>query len=314
MSAETPSLPQPLRRGKCPHWRDDETLAAVMSVVKLPDAAINGARQKKTIWHEQLKSEFDRLFTELRRDHAELCERLVKKVWRSRTGRSVADQASKALKLCRKLHSVVRVVERKKITGSPSEEDKMRCAVGLFNDVIKVSNCYDVICNKAYVIGKEFPYPITYKWLCEKTSELDPVPDDVVHEESPVFAVASVTDEEGNQERVGEKRPIGQKAAKAAKLRKKVDFEEDNVITTALSALSDKLGEVSSATMAAANVRFDREKVDNDREFELKKEADELEAARVLFNDDSEESRRYRQVLKRKRLRKLLQEEEIHKN
>lgn len=46
-----------------------------------------------------------------------------------------------------------------------------------------------------------------------------------------------------------------------------------------------------------------------ERDFELQKAADELEAAKYLFNDDDDERHLYKRKLEKKRLRKLLNEE-----
>lgn len=59
--------------------------------------------------------------------------------------------------------------------------------------------------------------------------------------------------------------------------------------------------------MAAANARSGQDKRKENRRFQLKKEADTLDAASVFFNDDNDENRLYRTALKQKRLRKLLQ-------
>lgn len=59
--------------------------------------------------------------------------------------------------------------------------------------------------------------------------------------------------------------------AKDARVRRKVDREEDNIMAAAMSALSDKLGEECSSTMAASNARFSQEQIDNDCKFQLKR-------------------------------------------
>lgn len=45
-------------------------------------------------------------------------------------------------------------------------------------------------------------------------------------------------------------------------------------------------------------------------DYEIKKEAAEIEALKHLFNDNDVDRRKYRETLKRKRLRKLLVEEQ----
>lgn len=103
------------------------------------------------------------------------------------------------------------------------------------------------------------------------------------------------------EERVGKTRTIGTKAAKDAKVRRKLGHEEENVIKKAFNALSKMPKEDSSANMAAAKARIGQEKIDNDREFQLEHKADQLEATKVLFDDDSEESRSCRLSLKKTR-------------
>lgn len=327
-------------KGKFPRWKDADTLGSVMATVNLPDAEINGSKQRKSVWHEQLRAEFTRLLPFLTAKHTELEDRQLIDLWNSRSGRSIAEQAQKGIALCRKLKGHLRVVEKHRITGNPSDADRMRCAVGLFNGVIKVSHLYDVIRNDKYVVGKPFPYPATFEWLNQSTNELDPVEmdsnltiegtaendcdgiDSNTKVEGPVQSGAQVVadldsqvareeeDETRNRRMVSYKRAKGVKAAKAEK-RVKVerDVEEDG-FKDAIYSLSDKFGEVSSATIAAANARHEESRAHAERDYQLKKDADELEAVRVLFNDDDDDSKMYRNALKRKRLRKLLEEEE----
>lgn len=68
----------------------------------------------------------------------------------------------------------MRILEESNHTGHPTAEQKMRCATGLRNDVIKPSRFYDVIRDPNYIVGKPFQFPITFSWLDEKANELDP--------------------------------------------------------------------------------------------------------------------------------------------
>lgn len=96
--------------------------------------------------------------------------------------------------------------------------------------------------------------------------------------------------------------------AKKMKIREKSKTAEDAITTTASRSLSDKI--VSLATTASSITRFGQDRDKKDFEFESKEEADELEAARFLFNDDDEESRLYRTALKQKQSRKPFQKQE----
>lgn len=84
---------------------------------------------------------------------------------------------------------------------------------------------------------------------------------------------------------------------------------EGDAFKDASYSLSDKFGVVSSATIAAANVLHEQSRNHGEREYQLRKDANELEAVCVLFNEDDDDSKMYRNELKRKRLRKLLEEE-----
>ncbi|KAI0558790.1 hypothetical protein FGB62_187g11 [Gracilaria domingensis] len=145
-----------------------------MAIVNLPDASINGSKQKKADWHAQLKKEFDRLLPVLVKKNPELNNRQKIDVWRARLGRSVADQGQKGIALSRKLKGYLRIVEAQRVTGNPTDYDNMRCATGLLNNIIKTSHLYDVIRNLNYVIGKPFPFAKIFHWLNSDTSELDP--------------------------------------------------------------------------------------------------------------------------------------------
>lgn len=66
---------------------------------------------------------------------------------------------------------------------------------------------------------------------------------------------------------------------------------------------------MSTATIEAVNARYEKDKKQVDCEFQFKKGAEELKAVRVLFNEDSEDRKMYRNALKRERLCKLLEED-----
>lgn len=63
---------------KYPKWQDIETLGCVMSMVKLPDANINGSKQYRNDWHAQLKLKYDKHFLVLANDHISLKDKNAK--------------------------------------------------------------------------------------------------------------------------------------------------------------------------------------------------------------------------------------------
>lgn len=148
---------------------------------------------------------------------------------------SVMDQASKAMKLCRKLRSSIRIVKRRNITGNLSDADELRNTVGLFNEVIESSHCYDVLCNKNYVFDKDFPYHFAYKWLYEKTTKPDPVEcENKVKDNfgTAAHAVISLEEVVCVKQRIGEKHVLRQNTAREAKVRQRVENRGDDVIAT----------------------------------------------------------------------------------
>lgn len=104
-------------KGKQVAWSDLEYLGATMATVNLPDACINGSKQKKTFWHGQLKKEFDNLYISMKRKYVELNDITLQRQWLSRPGRIIAYQGAKALKTCRKLFSYLQIVENANLIG-----------------------------------------------------------------------------------------------------------------------------------------------------------------------------------------------------
>lgn len=100
-----------------------------------------------------------------------------------RPGRATAEQGKKGLSLCRKLNSFMRIVHGTQLTDNPSTGVRMKCAVGMMNDLLKPSHFYDIMCNLKYTMREQFICPETYRWLDENTSELgllsDAVPVDM---------------------------------------------------------------------------------------------------------------------------------------
>lgn len=60
------------KRGKQPKWEDLQVLGAVNAIINLPDASINGERQKREDWHTQLKCEYDRIGARMSNCHQSL--------------------------------------------------------------------------------------------------------------------------------------------------------------------------------------------------------------------------------------------------
>lgn len=270
-----------------------------MANVNLPDAGINGSKQRRSIWYGHLKLEFTRLRIVLEKDNTDLNDEKTVELWNSRPGRNIAEQAQKGLAACTKLKAILRIIEHHRLTGNPSGSQKMRCTVGMFNGLIKASHFYDVMRSDNYPIARLFPYPATFHWLNTSTTELDPadmeknttdkknvVPENVGNQSSST-AVKSVEKAEHadniktevlvceeDKEDVRKdtkvascKRPMDLKASKAAKRAKLDNFDEKDEFKNAIYSPSNKFGEVSSATIAAANARHEDFRAQADREY-----------------------------------------------
>ena len=61
-----------VRKDKRPKCQDLDTLEAVKAIVGLPEAEINGARQKRNDWHNQMKEAIDNNIKSRTRQHDEL--------------------------------------------------------------------------------------------------------------------------------------------------------------------------------------------------------------------------------------------------
>lgn len=254
-------------------------------------------------------------------------------VWTQRPGRSIAEQGQKGIAACRKLKGYCRVVDRSNLSGNPSAEVRMKCAIGLLNDTIKSSHFYDVMRNPNYIVGKQFPFPETFRWLDKDTNELDPVEveggareatEDIVQCQSnnpieslggvggPISSVlcpvpSSVPSSEASAPNsTKQQRPKGTKAAKAAKKRKVDDDIESAQIKEALENWTSGFAAANQASLEVMKEQAKNEERYRIREVELKEEASELEALKLLFSGSDDESVSYRAALRRKRLNKLL--------
>lgn len=245
-------------------WRDLDTFGAVISVVRLPGASINRSQQKKPDCNHQLKETIQSILPFLQRRHIELQDMTKQGIWQLRPGRSIAEQVKRGIAAFRKLKSFVRVVGSAKLTGNPPEKVIMRCAVGMYNHLKRPSHFYDVMRKPSYNVGKQFPYPITFKWLDKERSELAPHPlqekvlpdnkpanctgtlesadDPTVNNSGPPSSVyipsphpSSFSSIVSNPSKLGSKRQIRKRAGKAANKMKYEMEAEKNAITEALS-------------------------------------------------------------------------------
>lgn len=359
-------------RGKQPKWTDLHVLGAVQSIVRLPQASINGAKQKRAEWHSQLKAEFDVCGTRLRREHPTLDDTREVETWKARSGRTVAQNGQAGISACRKYHSHMEVVRAMKMTGNPTEDYFARCATGLYNGAIERSHCYDVTRNPGYRIGPEFPYSKTYRWLCDEApNELNPLtgnsPDvdgdadvdaEAAHNETqqltpllshtsgplsaPLSAPQSAPHSVSHSAPPSDSSPASSvrehiltfdrhrrpKGVKAAKQERMADMEQkvkERDISAALSVFGSKMGSVGEAMVKSLHDRERREAGRAERElehskrelelkekeFRLRRDKEEIESIKMLFNDSSAESVQYRNALRRRRLRELLEEERI---
>lgn len=153
------------RKRKFPHWKDTDKMACVWSDFNLPDAEANGQKQRKAVWYGQLMAELNRLYTELVKEHPSINNKHVMDNCRSCSGRSIAEQGAKCLAMWWRLKGCLRIVERRKTTDNVYECDLMSWATGLYDEVITVFHCYDVVRNPNYVTGMDFPYPKFFYWL-----------------------------------------------------------------------------------------------------------------------------------------------------
>lgn len=110
----------------------------------------------------------------------------------------------------------------------------------------------------------------------------------------------------GIEKDIDRKRPVGQKAAKAAKKRKPEDSMVENPINEALNNwTTTSFGANNTSLKAAREDAIEKAKIAQ-KDFELKEEASEVEALKLLFTRSEEDSVSYRKALKKKRLQKLL--------
>ncbi|KAI0566332.1 hypothetical protein FGB62_9g15 [Gracilaria domingensis] len=217
-------------------------------------------------------------------------------VWRKRSGRSVAQQGPKELAVCRKLQGCLRVVEAHKFTGNPSDAEKMRYTISIAQAIRMVTH------------GDPVPAPVTcvQPEQPEQEMSVDEVMigfnnEDCIQDKGR--NVDGGTRQEANMSQ-GRKRLIGAKAAKSARKAKSEGQKEETGLQSAIESWTRGFADASSSSLEAAYSRAVINREQTNRDYELRKEADELQAVRVLFNDGDEDSKKYRSALKRKRLRK----------
>lgn len=148
--------------GKEPKWTNIPVLGTVQTIVNLPQASISGAKQRRLKWHNQLKAQFDVCRSRVRRDYPIWSESSKLKIWKERSGRSVAVTGQAGISACYELHSHMDILVSLYLTGIPSENYLMRCPTGTYNRTISRSCCHDVTRNPNYPIGPDFPYRHTY--------------------------------------------------------------------------------------------------------------------------------------------------------
>lgn len=193
------------RAGKGLGWCSEELLALAKGVYIASTCPVKGSGMKSIVFATEIRKRF--LEDTSRPEDACTAGRsggpLDQRRWDGRSSDSCLKQWSKMKKECSAFHAAVKRVEALDLTGSPSENDLYRCAVGLYNLGGKVmSHLYDIIRNPDYVIGKAFPFPDVYRFLDSRTTML----------------VACGVDEAPVQDD-GDKggRPMGRKAAKKKK-------------------------------------------------------------------------------------------------
>lgn len=221
--------------------------------------------------------------------------------------------SEKALAAYRKLKSAVNLVERHKMTENSTENDILHCALGLYNDIAKVLHCYNAIQNQIYAIGKLFTYVLTFKRLNKFIDELDPIQLEEQTDDIDTNEVVSLSTNQtqncaapfdemiedvirrcSTANGSSRKRKKGLKAVKQTKTEKEKSDEGDTKLRMESTAITDRSGEDSSATIAAATACHEEEASTSRQQFILNKEADELGVARVFFNDEEEDNRTYR--------------------
>ncbi len=235
----------------------------------------------------------------------------------------------------------MRTVEAQNLTGNVSKRDMMRCAIGLYNGIVRPSHFYDIVRNPTYVIEKQFPFVISYTWLDLHTLELSPTlqlapsssspqvpiiqvsdktsacgpsthspsPDigdrlDAACAANPVLAPPSSPRSSGlTHERThpaqatpapspptalplsNRSRNTGVKSAKKTKQEERMASTEMQYIRDAFDSFSNAFLEANLRSIGAAEVQ-------SQQDYEIRKRADEIEAAKVLFNDGEEMSRK----------------------
>lgn len=234
---------------------------------------------------------------------------------------------------------------RKETTGNPSVEDKVMCALGQYNNVIEVSHFYYVTRNDKCVVGKPFLSLATFKWPNCSTKELAPVeiePNKSLENTSEIVRNQTESNKIGNNsrdtlqcggqlathksdtfntrkenyffKRVGSKCSKGMKAVKAEKRAKiESNVESDDLEYAPYSSLENFSG-VSFTKIAGANVCSYQSSIHAEDEYKFRKDFDKLKAVRVLFINNGKGSKTYRNTLKKKHLRKLLEEEKHFSN
>lgn len=67
------------------------------------------------------------------------------------------------------------IVDINQLTGNISGSERLRCAVGLFDETMKIPHFYDVLCNNNVPFGRPFSYLETFIRCNVSTDELEAV-------------------------------------------------------------------------------------------------------------------------------------------
>jgi hypothetical protein len=169
-------LPASRVRGKSISWNDDENLAVCRAAVAAGSDAIIG--------NGMSRAEFGRrIFAAILRDPLVPANEgsgvrsggaLDPRRWSGRSAVGAQKQFLKIKAACLSYHACVKRVRSMSLTGAPTENDLMRCALGLYNKSLKISEVYNCIRTpgNGYDVGNDFPFSNCYSYLATHTQYL----------------------------------------------------------------------------------------------------------------------------------------------
>jgi hypothetical protein len=150
--------------GRAPAWKVDEDVAVVAAVINLPGASIDGANMKSEEWARKVREEFIRMAP------AQPKER----TWSDRPTAACIKRWALIYRSCLKFESCMGTARALELTGSPTDKELRRVAVGIYNGAMKPSHAYDVIRHLGYVVGDDFPFQDCHAWLKSHSDWLNP--------------------------------------------------------------------------------------------------------------------------------------------